>query len=112
MAKAKVETSQVKQKTVRPALSPEARENQLISLAVDLVEQRLINGTATSQETCHFLKLGSSKERLEQQKQEIDIALAKAKIEALQSNQRIEELFEKATEAMKTYQGVREQHED
>ncbi len=112
MAKAKVETSKVKQKTVRPALSPESRENQLISLAVDLVEQRLMDGTATSQETCHFLKLGSTRERLEQQKQEIDIELAKAKIEALKSNQRVEELFAEAITAMKTYQGVGDQHED
>ena len=64
MAKTKKTTSNPSRK-MRPALTPEARENQLISLAVDLVEQRLIDGTASSQETTHFLKLGSMKNRLE-----------------------------------------------
>ena len=50
---------------MRPALTPEARENQLISLAIDLVEQRLIDGTASAQETTHFLKLASRKAKLE-----------------------------------------------
>ena len=66
MAKRKP-TSGVKRKP-RPALTPEARENQLISMAYDLVEQRLLDGTATSQETTHFLKLGSTKARLEMEK--------------------------------------------
>ena len=52
---------------IRPALTPEARENQLISIAYDLVEKRLLEGTASSQETTHFLKLGSTKERKEKE---------------------------------------------
>jgi hypothetical protein len=64
MAKAKASSSG-STKRIRPALNPEARENQLISLAIDLVEQRLLDGTASSQETTHFLKLGSMKARLE-----------------------------------------------
>ena len=43
---------------IRPALSPEARENQLIDLAVNLAEQQLLDGTASSQVITHFLKLG------------------------------------------------------
>ena len=58
----------VSNRKVRPALNPEARENQLIALAVDLVEQRLLDGTASSQETTHFLKLGSMKNQLEMEK--------------------------------------------
>lgn len=54
-------------KKIRPALTPEARENQLISLAVDLVEQRLLDGTASAQEVTHFLKLGSMREKLERE---------------------------------------------
>lgn len=89
----------------KPALSPEARENQLISYAVDLVEQRLLNGTASSQETTHFLKLGSMKNRLEMQKLEEENKLLQARTEALQSAKRQEELFEEAIKAMKRYSG-------
>lgn len=92
-------------KRMRPALSPEARENQLISLAVDLVEQRLIDGTASSQETTHFLKLGSSKHRLEMEKLQEENKLLQAKTEALQSAKRIEELYSEAISAMRRYSG-------
>ena len=61
MAKVKQSTSSNTTRKIRPAISPEARENQLIALAVDLVEQRLLTGTASSHETTHFLKLGSTK---------------------------------------------------
>ena len=68
VAKVKSNTSENATKKMRPALTPESRENQLISLAVDLVEQRLREGTASSQETTHFLKLGSTKSKLELEK--------------------------------------------
>ena len=55
MAKAKKADSAKTTRKIRPALTPEARENQMIALAVDLVEQRLLDGTASSQETTHFL---------------------------------------------------------
>lgn len=97
-------TSGVKRKP-RPALTPEARENQLIGLAYDLVEQRLIDGTATSQETTHFLKLGSTKARLEMEKLEKENNLLVAKKDALDSTKRVEELYSNALEAMKTYSG-------
>lgn len=103
MAKAK--GSNEKHNLTRPALTPEARENQLISYAVDLVEQRLLNGTASSQETTHFLKLGSMKNRLEMQKLEEENKLLQARTEALQSAKRQEELFEEAIKAMKRYSG-------
>ena len=90
---------------IRPALSPEARENQLISLAVDLVEQRLLQGTASSQEVTHFLKLGTMKERLEREKLEEENKLLKAKTEALQSQKRVEELYTEALNAMRNYAG-------
>ena len=88
-----------------PARTPEGRENQLISLAADLVETRLRDGTASAQETTHFLKLGSTRERLEQQRLEQENELLKAKIEALASNKRIEELYENAIESMRVYGG-------
>jgi hypothetical protein len=92
-----------------PVLTPEARENQLISLAMDLVEQRLRNGTASSQETVHFLKLGSSKEKLEQQILAEQKKLVVAKTSAIESQERIDELYANAIKAMRTYSGQSEE---
>jgi hypothetical protein len=89
----------------RPALTPEARESQLRSYAIDLVEKRLIEGTASSQETTHFLKLASSKSRLERERLELENELTKAKTKALQSQERIEELYANAIRAMSRYNG-------
>jgi len=88
-----------------PAKTPEGRENQLIQLAINLVEQRLIDGTASSQETTHFLKLASSENRLKQKLLEKEVELATAKTEQIQSQKRVEELYANALTAMKTYQG-------
>lgn len=90
---------------LRPALTPEARENQLISLATDLVEQRLRDGSASSQETTHFLKLGSTKNRLEMEKLKEENKLLRAKTESIQSQKRVEELYTEALNAMKKYAG-------
>ena len=90
---------------IRPALTPEARENQLISMAYDLVEKRLLEGTASSQETTHFLKRGSEKERKEKEKLQEEIKLLKAKTENLKSVKRTEELMEEAIRAMRMYSG-------
>lgn len=87
----------------RPADTPEARESQLISLAMDLAEQHLRDGTATSQEITHFLKLGSSKERTEKEILELQKDLIAAKTEALRSQRRSEELFAAAIAAFKSY---------
>lgn len=89
----------------RPAISPEARENQLAAYAFDLVEQRLLDGTASSQETTHFLKLVSSKARLERERAELENELIKAKTKALQSQERMEELYANAIKAMSQYNG-------
>lgn len=107
MAKVRSNTkkSREDQPKIRPALTPEARESQLISLAVDLVEQRLLNGTASSQETTHFLKLASMKNRLEIQKLQEQNKFLQAKTEALQSAKRIEELYSEAISAMRSYNG-------
>ena len=104
MAKTKKTTSNPSRK-MRPALTPEARQNQLIALAVDLVEQRLREGTASSQETTHFLKLGSMKNRLEMEKLEEENKLLKAKTESIQSQKRVEELYAEALNAMRNYAG-------
>ena len=92
-------------KKIRPALDPAARENQMIALAMDLVEQRLLDGTATSQEVTHFLKLGTERERLERERLRVENELSRAKKEALASQKRMEELYSEAIAAMKRYAG-------
>ena len=105
MKKAKAVTSSESSRKMRPALSPEARENQLISLAVDLAEQQLRDGTASSQVITHYLKLGSTKERIEKEILEKQKELIEAKTQSLQSVQRIEELYTNALDAMRKYSG-------
>ena len=91
--------------TRRPALSLEAREQQLISAAVDLAEQQLLDGTASSQVIVHYLRLGSTKDRLEKEKLQKENELLKAKAEALQSAKHTEELYANAIKAMRLYSG-------
>lgn len=105
MKKTKANSSE-KQKKLRPAITPEGRENQMISLAVDLAEKQLREGTASSQVITHYLKLGSTKERIEKEILEKQKELIAAKTEAIQSSKNVEELYIKALEAMKTYNGT------
>lgn len=90
---------------MRPALTPEARENQLISLAIDLVEQRLIDGTASSQETTHFLKLASRKAKLEAERAELENELIKAKTQSIRDQADMKTLYQDAIKAMQRYSG-------
>lgn len=90
---------------MRPAMSPEAREGQMISLAMDLVEQRLRDGTATSQETTHFLKLATTKYQLENEILELNKELTTAKTESIRSQARMEELYKDAINALRRYGG-------
>lgn len=90
---------------MRPALDPDNREQQLISLAVDLVEQRLRDGTASAQETTHFLKLASRKAKLESERAEAELELMKAKTKALRDQADMKVLYKEAIEAMKLYSG-------
>lgn len=90
----------------RPATNPEARENQLIALAVDLAEKQLMEGTASSQVITHYLKLGSTKEKLEKEILEEQKELLSAKTDALRSAKRVEELYANAIEAFQIYRGT------
>ena len=103
MAKAKINDPNHTPKRVRPALSDEAIETELIGMAYDLVRKRFLDGTASSQETTHFLKLGTEKARLENKLLAAQAEMALAKKEALQSQKRTEELFADAIKAFKTY---------
>lgn len=105
MAKVKGTNSSTPTRKIRPALSPENEENQCISLAMDLVKQRLLDGTASSQETVHFLKLGTTRARLEKEILEKQKDLITAKTESLRSEERMEKLMAEAINAMRGYQG-------
>jgi len=95
-----------------PATTPEARENQLIGMAVNLAEKQLADGTASSQVISHFLKLGSTKERLEKDKLTSENELLKAKIGAIASGKNVEELYKKALSSFRTYSGQSPEEED
>lgn len=95
-----------------PVDSPEARENELIAAAVNLAEKQLLDGTASPSVITHYLKLASSRERLQKEKLERENAVLKAKAEAYESNKRTEELYSKAIEAMRSYSGMAANIED
>ena len=100
-------------KTPQPTESPplpsastmEGMENECIALSYELAKKRLVEGTATSAEIVHFLKLGSMKEQLDEELIRKDMALKDAKIESLQTNKQIEEMFSEAMRYMSRYQG-------
>ncbi len=99
-------------KDIRPALTPEARENQLISLAVDLAEKQLQEGTASSQVITHYLKLATTREKTEREILEKQKELISAKTEALKSAKHVEELYAEAIKAMRSYGGHDDVDED
>lgn len=95
-----------------PASTPEGRENQMISLAINAAEQQLLNGTASAAIIVHYLKLGTEKARLENEKIRKETKLLEAKQEAIQSSKRSEELYSSALAAMKSYSGDDDDSED
>ena len=111
MAKVRTSSTSNSSKKMRPALTPESRENQMIALAVDLAEQQLRDGTASSQLITHYLKLGSTKERREKEKVEEENKLLRAKTKALADSADMKELYSEAIKAMRKYSGKDEQDE-
>lgn len=105
MAKPKKSTES-KPKKLKPALTTEARENQLIALAVNLAEKQLREGTASSQVITHYLKLGSTKDRIEKEILEKQKELIEAKTQSLQSARQNEELYREVLEAFRSYSGM------
>lgn len=104
MAKGTMNSSKSTKK-MRPALSPEARENQMIALAVDLAEQQLRDGTASSQVITHFLKLGTTRAELEKEKLRNENEVLKAKAKSIESAEETKILYENALKAMRKYSG-------
>lgn len=88
-----------------PATTPEARENQLVNSAMELAEKQIREGTASAQVLSHFLKLGSTRERLEQERLKNENSLTLQKIDEIKSRENVEALYKDALKAMSTYQG-------
>ena len=97
---------------MRPPLSPEARENQLITLATDLAEKQLREGTASSQLITHYLKLATAREKTEREILELQKELIKAKTKSYQSNEEMKALYADALDAMRRYRGDGGRDED
>ena len=107
-----VKSSGKTKSAVRATLTPEAQESRMISLAMDLAEQKLLDGTASNSLITELVKRGSTKARLEQELLERQTELAAAKAEAIKSAARIEELYENAMKYMKMYTGNYEEDDD
>lgn len=105
-------TSMEGYETTRPATSVDAKEGQLISLAMGLVEERLRNGTASPSETVHFLKLGSTKALLENEKLAEENKLLRAKTEALEAEKEYAIEYKEVLKAMRTYTGAYDDEDD
>lgn len=90
---------------LRPSLTEEGRENQLIALAIDQAEKQLLEGTASSQVLVHFLRLATTKEKLEKETMELQKELLAAKTEAIRASKASEEMYAKAIAAMRKYSG-------
>ena len=99
------ETPNDKSPRRRPVRTPEARENQLVTLAMQLAERQLANGTASAQVISHYLKLGSSRERLEQERLARENEFLQEKAEAANSAKRVEDMYSAALNAMRSYSG-------
>lgn len=99
-------------RSMKPAETPEARENQMIALAINLAEKQLMEGTASSQVITHYLKLGSTKEKLEKELLTKQKELMEAKTQNLLSAKRVEELYSAALDAMRNYSGQSSYEDD
>ena len=96
----------------RPAATPEARESQMVSLAINLAERQMVEGTASAQVITHFLKLGTEREKLERERLRQEIILGQAKTDQIASAERVEKLYSRALQAMRQYQGQEVDDED
>lgn len=112
MKKGKSTGDQNKSSKIRPALTPEARENQLVALAYDLAEKQLREGTATSQVISQFLRIGSSEQKRRMEKLERENELLRAKTEAIENAESQNELYAEALKAFGIYRGERIQDDD
>lgn len=109
--KTATQTNREPQQKRRPALSPEAREAYMADLAMKVVEQRMLDGTASSQETTHFLKLVSSKTKLENERLAEENKLLRAKTEALEKQKKDSVDYQEVIRALRSYNGTGDEDE-
>ena len=113
MAKARTNNADPPMKRrIKPSDNPAVRESQLISLAIDRVEQRIMDGTATSQELVHFLRLGTQEKQLEMEKLRHENELLKAKTEAIKAEKESAQMFAEAIAAMTSYRPHADEEEE
>lgn len=98
-------TAEINVRKIRPAATPELREQQMVALAMDLAEKQLREGTASSQVITSIIRMGTMKERLEKEKLENENELLKAKVKSLESERETRELYARAIDAMMRYSG-------
>lgn len=94
-----------------PAVTIEARENQMVALAVDEAENRIRSGKASDSLLIHYLKLGTTKNQLEKTKLEAEAELARAKVASIQQQAKTEEMYAEAVKAMRIYTGQGEEED-
>lgn len=109
---AETRTKNKQKKSMPTPKTTEGREAQLINLAMNQAQKQLENGTATSQVLIHFLKLGASIAKFKRARLEAEVELAKAKVSSIESQQHIEELYQEALSAFRTYTGDEEEYEE
>lgn len=105
MGKVKVSKNENDISKFRPAITPEARESRMVSLAMDLAEKQMMDGSASSQIITYYLKLGSSLSKLEAEKLKYETALLEVKTKSIESNDRLEKVYNDAIKAMRSYSG-------
>lgn len=109
---ARQKRSEADKRRRKPATTPEARENEMVALAHDLAEEQIRGGSASSQVITHFLKLGSSREKLEQERLAHENELLQVKRQQIESQARVEELYLQALQAMQSYSGTQPEQLD
>ena len=106
-----ISSSDTASQRMRPAITPEARQKQMISLATDCAEDLMRSGKAPSQIIVHYLKLGTKQAELELEKTKKELALTEAKTKSIQSSEQAEELYKNALDAFRGYSGRDSQRE-
>lgn len=101
-----------RRRSMAPARTSEGRESQMINLAMSLAEEKLKNGTASSQIIVHYLNLGTEKAKLERMGLEADVELKRSKAKVLEMQATSEEVAQKALEAFKSYAGLKYEEDD
>lgn len=93
------------------ARTPEAREQEMIALAMDLAEQKLRDGSAPAPLVMLFAKAGLDRERLEREGLEINNRLGHTKASQIEQMTQSNEKLDRVFKALRTYQGMPDEDE-